>query len=307
MWLNLGRIFSVGARFGVFEILSAIYKDGRREDLYVSEALMAGMVSGAMESLISSPFELIKTRAQVASASRIPNLTSVTESSAVAPVIAKLLPGYIQDKTAVNHSVGLLSTLTSKHSHMVGALQKYPWMITGSGKPPSVCDVKRPLDVVSLEGWSALWRGLRSGVVRDSVFGGIFFSTWQFLHQAMLDWKAVGMDPPPRFDEEIGPLAPLAVSLAAGFSGSVAAAGSHCFDTAKVRSQCTVLPKYISMERKFLKWNRPGNRFERVTGIHPSDRNLLFRGIWLRMARSGLASFMIVGGYFLTIDHIFSS
>jgi hypothetical protein len=46
-----------------------------------------------------------------------------------------------------------------------------------------------------------------------------------------------------RSDEEIGPLSPLAVSLAAGFSGSVAAAASHCFDTAKSRSQCVVLPK----------------------------------------------------------------
>lgn len=46
-----------------------------------------------------------------------------------------------------------------------------------------------------------------------------------------------------RYDEEIGPLSPLAVSLAAGFSGSVAAAASHGFDTAKSRSQCTVLPK----------------------------------------------------------------
>jgi hypothetical protein len=47
----------------------------------------------------------------------------------------------------------------------------------------------------------------------------------------------------PRSDEEIGPLSALAVSLAAGFSGSVAAAASHCFDTAKSRSQCVVLPK----------------------------------------------------------------
>lgn len=46
-----------------------------------------------------------------------------------------------------------------------------------------------------------------------------------------------------RTDDEIGPLSPLAVSAAAGVSGSVAAAASHCFDTAKCRSQCIVLPK----------------------------------------------------------------
>jgi hypothetical protein len=38
-------------------------------------------------------------------------------------------------------------------------------------------------------------------------------------------------------------LSPLAVTLAAGFSGSVAAAASHGFDTARSRSQCTVLLK----------------------------------------------------------------
>jgi hypothetical protein len=62
--------------------------------------------------------------------------------------------------------------------------------------------------------------------------------------------------------------------------------------------------QYISMERQLLKWRRPGNRFERATGIHPADRNLLFRGIWLQMARSGLASFTIVGSYFLCVDYL---
>jgi len=56
----------------------------------------------------------------------------------------------------------------------------------------------------------------------------------------MVGWKAAGMDPLPSSDEEIGPISPLAISLAAGFSGSVAAAASHSFDTAKSRSQCIV-------------------------------------------------------------------
>ncbi|CAI9754369.1 unnamed protein product [Fraxinus pennsylvanica] len=99
----------------------------------------------------------------------------------------------------------------------------------------------------------------------------------------MLEWKAVGMDPIPRFDEEIGPLSPVAGSLAAGVSGLVAAAASHSLDTAKSRSQCIVLPKFVSMERKYLRWNRRGKRFERLTGIHPADRNFLMNGIWLRM------------------------
>lgn len=52
-----------------------------------------------------------------------------------------------------------------------------------------------------------------------------------------------------RSDEEIGPLPPLYVSLAAGFSGAVAAAASHCFDTAKNRSQSIVLPKVCYLLR----------------------------------------------------------
>ncbi|PQP92655.1 uncharacterized protein Pyn_26966 [Prunus yedoensis var. nudiflora] len=305
LWLAVGRTLGVGARFGTYEILTAFYKDGREDNyVYVSEALLAGLVAGVAEALISSPFELIKLRAQVTSASRIPSSASLTEKGAVAPVIQRLLRGYIPDMKALNSSVGLLSTLTTKHPNMTSALQEYPWMMTGSGRPPSVFSVRKPSEVISLEGWGALWRGLRSGVVRDSVFGGIFFSTWQSLHRAMLDWKAVGMDSEPRSDDEIGPLSPWAVSLAAGVSGSVAAAASHCFDTAKSRSQCIVLPKFVSTERKLLKWGRPGNRFERLTGIHPADRNLLFRGLGLRMARSGIASFIMVGSYFLTVDRL---
>ncbi|PHT40744.1 hypothetical protein CQW23_19598 [Capsicum baccatum] len=102
-------------------------------------------------------------------------------------------------------------------------------------------------------------------------------------------------------DEDIGPLSPLAVSLAAGFSGSPAASASHGFDTAKSRSQCMVLPK-----RGFLKWQLPGKRFESWTGIHPADRNILFHGLGLRMARSGIASFVVVGGYLFAIDKLLS-
>ncbi|KAM3282246.1 hypothetical protein P3S67_025891 [Capsicum chacoense] len=53
-------------------------------------------------------------------------------------------------------------------------------------------------------------------------------------------------------DEDVGPLSPLAVSLAAGFSGSLAAAASHGFDTAKSRSQCMVLPKACCLTRDLI-------------------------------------------------------
>nr|XP_027191857.1 calcium-binding mitochondrial carrier protein SCaMC-2 isoform X2 [Cicer arietinum] len=246
-WMAFGRVFGLGARFGVYEVLTAFCKDGR-EDNYVtaSEALLSGMVAGATETFISSPFELIKLRMQVTSASNVPSSNFALQEGARKPLIARLLTGCYPDKRSLNQYVGLMSTLTTKNTNLTGALLEYPWAMTGSGKPPSVCNVRRPSDIISLEGWRALWRGLRSGIVRDSVFSGVFFSSWQLLHQAMLDWKAVGMSPPPRLNEEVGPLSPLAVSLAAGFSASVAAAASHGFDTTRSRSQCTVLPKNMS-------------------------------------------------------------
>ncbi|KAL3515569.1 hypothetical protein ACH5RR_022471 [Cinchona calisaya] len=304
-WFMLGRIPGVGARFGTYELLTAFYKDGRVDNfVHVSEALMGGAAAGAVESCVSSPFEIIKLRAQVTSASRISSSTQVVEKCAVSPLISRLLSRYSPDVRSMNNSVGLLSTLTTKYPNMIDCLKEYPWMMTGSGRPPSVIEVRTPSSIFSFEGIGAFWRGWRSGLARDSIFGGIFFSSWQFLHRAMLEWKAVGMTPPPRSDDEIGPLSPLAVSLAAGFSGSIAAAASHPFDTAKSRSECIVLPKYVSMERKLLKWPRPGKRFERLTGIHPADRNILFCGVWLRMARSGIASFIVVGSYYWAIDHL---
>ncbi|XP_075511946.1 uncharacterized protein LOC142547499 isoform X3 [Primulina tabacum] len=263
---------------------------------------MAGFAAGMVESLVSSPFEIIKLRAQVASASRSLQSSSIAVKSSVSPLISSLLPRYSMNMMSMSNSIGILSTLTTKHENLVSALREYPWMMTGSGRPPAVSNVRKPSDIIALEGWRGLWRGLRSGVFRDSIFGGIFFSSWQFLHNAMINWKAVGMDPIPRGDEDVGPLSPWAVSIAAGVSGSIAGAASHCFDTAKSRSQCTVIPKYISMERKLLKWRKPGTRLERLTGIHPADRNLLLNGIRLRTVHCGLASFVVVGSYFLAID-----
>lgn len=306
-WLAFGRMPGLAVRFGTYETLTAFYKDGREDNyVYASEALIAGIATGALESVINTPFEIIKIRSQVTSASLVPSSAPAVATNPVSPSIARLLRGHYMDMKALNKSTGLLSTLNTKYPNMINALKDYPWMMTGSGRPPAVYNVRSPLDIITLEGWGALWRGLRSGIFRDSIFCGVFFSSWQVLHQALLDWKAVSMNPPPRYDEEIGPLSPLSVSFAAGISGSVAAAASHCFDTAKSRSQCIVVPKFISMERRLLKWSRPGNRFESLTGIHPRDRNILFRGIWLRMARSGIASFLLVGSYYFAVDQLVS-
>nr|CAD1844356.1 unnamed protein product [Ananas comosus var. bracteatus] len=304
-WSIIGKISGLGARFGVYELLTAFYKDGREDNyVYVSEAALAGVAAGAVEAIACTPFELLKLREQVSSASRLKTVGPVKVMQEATPLISKLLPSYTPDVKAWNNTVSLLSTLSPKHPDLIGALKQYPWMLTGSGRPPLASDVKGASNIMSLEGWSALWRGLRPGVARDCVYGGAFFSTWQFIHIAMLNWKALDINPPPRSIDEVGPVSPLASSLAAGFSGAIAAALSHSFDTAKTRSQCIVIPKYIMMERKLLKWTAPGIWIERVTGMSPADRNIMFRGFWLRVARSGIASFVLVGSYYLAVDHL---
>ncbi|KAL5213785.1 hypothetical protein ABZP36_002937 [Zizania latifolia] len=302
-WSILGKLPGLGARFGTYELLTAFYKDGK-EDNYVSysEAMLAGIVAGAVESVLCTPFELLKLRNQVGSVKLMKAAGPANITKDAFPLLSKLLPGYVPDIRVWNSTVNLLSNLSPKHPDIMGALKQHPWMLTGSGKPPLPSDVQGPSRVIALEGWGALWRGLRPGITRDCVFGGMFFSTWQFVHTTMLTWRAVNMNPQPRKLEEAGPVSPFASSLAAGFSGVVAAAASHTFDTAKSRSECTVIPKYIAMERRFLKWKAPGTWIERKTGISPADRNVLFHGIGLRMARSGIASCLLVGSYYFVVD-----
>ncbi|KAI0500907.1 hypothetical protein KFK09_019125 [Dendrobium nobile] len=304
-WSTMAKFSGTGARFGVFEILSAFYKDGREDTyVYVSEAMLAGIAAGAVEAVVRTPFELLKHRKQTASTSKSNILRTVKSMPDSISIISKLLPRYTPDVKAWSDTVGLLSSLPAKHSNLDPALKRYPWLLTGSGRPPLASFVNGPSDIISLEGWNAMWRGLRAGIARDCFYGGFFFAVWQFLHIGMLTWKALHLAPSPRSINEVGPVSPLASSLAAGFSGAVAAAASHPFDTAKTRSQCIVVPKYISMERKFLKWKASGIWIERVTGLSPADRNLLLRGIGLRMACSGVASFTLVASYLFAIKQL---
>ncbi|CAF2057398.1 hypothetical protein HID58_070766 [Brassica napus] len=184
-------------------------------------------------------------------------------------MITKLLRRYNLDMNSLTQTVSLLSNTQPWQPHCKST--------TGTGNPPSAMDVKRPLDVASLEGVRALWRNLLSGLIRDCLYGGVFFGTCS--------------------EEEVGPLSPVAISIAAGFSGAIAAAASHSFDTARTRAQCVILPKYMTKERKFLKWNKQGKRLERWTGIHHTDR-----GIGTRMARICVASTVMVGCYYLAVD-----
>lgn len=108
---------------------------------------------------------MIKARAQVASASRITPPPSIVEKSVVPPLVSRLLPRYSLDMTAMTKSISLLSTLSNKNRNIYDTLKEYPWMMTGSGKPPPVSNVRALSEIVSLEGWTSLWRGYRSGIV----------------------------------------------------------------------------------------------------------------------------------------------
>lgn len=162
--------------------------------MHVSEAMLAGMTSGAIESVTCTPFELLKLRNQISSTSQIKPIVTQTPT----PLSSKLLPGYSPFPRAFNSTVELLSVLSPKHPDLLGALKTNPWMLTGSGRLPLASEVKGLSSVLSLEGFGALWRGIRPGIFRDSIFGGFFFATWQFLHEGMLTWKSLSINPPPK-------------------------------------------------------------------------------------------------------------
>lgn len=156
--------------------------------------MLAGITSGAIESLTCTPFELLKLRHQISSTSQIKPIGTPTST----PLSSKLLPGYSPSPKAFSSTLELLSVLSPKHPDLLGALKTDPWMLTGSGRVPVASEVKGLSSVVSLEGLGALWRGIRPGIFRDSIFGGFFFATWQFIHEGMLTWKSLNINPPPK-------------------------------------------------------------------------------------------------------------
>ncbi|KAJ0455948.1 putative mitochondrial carrier domain superfamily [Helianthus annuus] len=108
-WLATGRMLGVGARFGTYELLTAFYKDGRKDNyVYVSEALTTGIVAGGVESLMNSLFELFTIRAQVSAVSRVPNSSTNLQKASVSTSVTKLLRGYNPDVKALDHSIGLV-------------------------------------------------------------------------------------------------------------------------------------------------------------------------------------------------------
>ncbi|KAL3688174.1 hypothetical protein R1sor_014483 [Riccia sorocarpa] len=302
-WQLLGRLPTLGVRFGVYELMTAFYSDGRGDNhVTLSESFLAGLAAGAVESFISTPFDFVKVRAQITSATtgdvkaqretfNFKSLKSLANS-----------PSGFSDAAHWDRIRRSLSLLPSRHTDIVAELKKYPWLATGSGQPPLVKDVGGFRGAVSLEGWNALWKGLRPGLYRDAMYGGFFFCGWQFLDDLVTEGRAYMMSPPPTSWDEVSPSSPWQLSITAGIAASFAATASHSFDSAKTRAQATVLPKYLTMERKLLKWKAPGSWFESIVGFNPFDRHVLTRGLALRALQHGCGTFALVLTYHTAVQ-----
>ncbi|KAJ0770875.1 hypothetical protein HanPI659440_Chr07g0262651 [Helianthus annuus] len=79
-----------------------------------------------MESLMSYPFELFTIRAQVSAVSHVPNSSTNLQKASISTSVTKLLRGYDPDVKALDHSIGLLSTVDTKRSNLTGSLKEYP-------------------------------------------------------------------------------------------------------------------------------------------------------------------------------------
>jgi len=145
----------------------------------VSEASLAGLFTGCVESLVATPFDFLKTRRQ---------LTAVTHS---------LDPLYTP-KANWAQVMESLAGLPATHPNMISSLQKYPWLANGTGHPPIVRDMVGIRKIIDVEGWKVLWRGFRPGLFRDATYAGFFFGSWEFLCEFLLEHKAYYMDEPPR-------------------------------------------------------------------------------------------------------------
>lgn len=154
--------------------------DGRAtREVTTSEAFRAGIVAGAVEAIVATPFDLLKLRGQIA-AVQVP-----------ATGVVAITPPWKEIEQSL---VGL----PHARPQLLPSIQVYPWMENGTGQPPLIKDVAGLKRLVDVEGLSVLWRGLRPGIFRDALYAGVFFGSWQYLYEGMLEWNALGMDTKPR-------------------------------------------------------------------------------------------------------------
>lgn len=173
-------------------VVREVAADGRSsKEVSISEAFMAGLCAGSVEAIVATPFDILKLRGQVAAVQ--------------VPATGVALP-----KPHWNLIEQSLVGLPHAHPQMLPSIRTYPWLENGTGQPPLIRDVAALKRLTDVEGLDVLWRGLRPGIFRDALYAGVFFGSWQYLYEMMLEWKVISMETKPRYP-------PSTVSFAAFF------------------------------------------------------------------------------------------
>ncbi|CAI6008038.1 unnamed protein product [Closterium sp. NIES-65] len=144
------------------------------------------------------------------------------------------------------------------------SLARYPWTPVPSPYLPASSPWEAARAGVRAEGAAQLWRGLRAGVTRDSLFGAVFFGGWVTIEEGLRELEELQRRKSERDGEEEqertegggvgggdmgrgsvgnGYWYALTQGLEAAVAAAVASVVSHPFDCAKTRTQATVLPK----------------------------------------------------------------
>ncbi|CAI5990674.1 unnamed protein product [Closterium sp. NIES-65] len=215
------------------------------------QAALAGAIAGATESLLSTPFDLLRTRLLLAT----PLLPPVPPSHPISlpsPSIRIHRPSTPSQPTS--SSLGKPSPSETSPNH------------TSSGQSATINQSSNPTARagVRAEGAAQLWRGLRAGVTRDSLFGAVFFGGWVTIEEGLRELEELQRRKSERDGEEEqertegggvgggdmgrgsvgnGYWYALTQGLEAAVAAAVASVVSHPFDCAKTRTQATVLPK----------------------------------------------------------------
>ncbi|CAI5966700.1 unnamed protein product [Closterium sp. NIES-64] len=218
------------------------------------QAALAGAIAGATESLLSTPFDLLRTRLLLAT----PLLPPVPPSHPISlpsPSIRIHRPSTPSQPTSSSLGKPSPSEISPNH--------------TSSGQSATINQSSNPTARagVRAEGAAQLWRGLRAGVTRDSLFGAVFFGGWVTIEEGLRELEELQRRKSERDGEEEqertegggvgggdmgrgsvgnGYWYALTQGLEAAVAAAVASVVSHPFDCAKTRTQATVLPKVLA-------------------------------------------------------------
>eukprot|EP00897_Mesotaenium_endlicherianum_P004610 jgi/Mesen1/4177/ME000219S03309 len=183
-------------------------------------------------------------------------------------------------------------------------LGRYPWGSRNNVPAGSAWEVLR--GTVAGEGWRQLWRGWRSSAATSVVYSGVLFATWHCLEQLSRELSALRAGRDIRCDGRDARLAVLlndtcrlpAPATAAAAAGALA---SHPFDTALLRTQASVLPKHVMMERSLLRIRESMKWWEKLAGLRAWEKGIHWHGVGARVAYHSAAMFVLVGMFQLSL------